>query len=1365
MMRYNPRLKMNHKLRFVGVALLIVCFSGHVCSGPSLAQQKESTQQKESAQEKESTESAEKSAGEQSKQEQVDQKKSVAKEEPEQKKLTKKDAAKLAQDNSNKTEKRLDLIESKLDKLVDAVSKIADSKAPLESKETAAKPADLEKAKPAKPAPDSNEKSPTSEKNEPAAKQANTDQKEPAADKPKAEQPAAPIAKLEPEWLKSLAFRSIGPANMAGRVTDLEVHPSDPSLWWIATAGGGILKTENRGTTVEHQFDQQATVSIGAIASDPQDKNILWVGTGEINPRNSVSYGDGVYKSTDGGKTYSNMGLEETYQISSIVIHPNNSDVVYVGALGRLYGTNDARGVYKTIDGGKSWEKVFYLDERTGVIEMIMHPTDPDTLIVGMWDRKRDEFDSWPGSVAKPDGIDGYDPVRKWGPKAGLYKTTDAGKNWKKLTAGLPTGMTGRIGLDWQSKSPNVIFAIIDCEEIGKGPKPFDAFLGLVGQDRDGSPVVTQVMPGSPADKQGFKVGDVLVSADEAKLYQFDELLSVLREKIPGERIKLSVNRGEEILEIAPKLGLRPGTQGSAAEPLYGLVGKDESEKIVLTEVTTAGPADQAGLKAGDTIRTAAGKPLKDYKTWIGGTKNLAVGDQVELGITRGEEELTISVTLGKRLGTGPQSTAVMGIQGADNPQGGAKLTQITKDGPSEKAGLKLDDIVIKVGDKEIKNYNELLAEIRSRQAEEVMPVEVKRGEKVVKLKVVLGDRNTTQGDRPYTYSYFGQRPNVQDQQGSDGHRYGGIYKSTDAGETWHRVNSLNVRPMYFSEIRVDPSDAQRVYVLGVSQFQSKDGGVTFTSDLGRGVHADAHDLWINPNDGRHMVIGCDGGFYVTYDRGSRWDHINTAAIGQFYHVTIAPTKPYKVYGGLQDNGSWGGPAIGLAGGPLNEDWISVGGGDGFVCRVDPEDPDTVYSESQNGSIARKNLRTGAGASIRPPRVEGKSYRFNWNTPFILSNHNSKIFYSAGNYVFRSLDRGDDLQIISPELTKTQRGSGTALSESPLNPNVLYAGTDDGALWVTRDGGSNWTDISDNLGVDPRWVATIEASRFEAGRVYVCLDGHRSDDDRPHVFVSEDFGATFSDLGANLPRGSSRCLREDTANPNLVFLGTEFSFWVSIDRGKNWSQFNQSLPTVAVHEIAMHPEVSEIVLATHGRSLWACDVSPLRSLTPEKLTSEIALLKPADKIRWRRTSRRGGTSRRYVGDNPSNNVQLWYTLPKDVKKATLRIDNIAGEKLAELNGSTKAGLQVAQWNLTQARQTGRASAVPNGDYRITLVIDGKEVAKQVLSVKQDPTLSPDAISEAEFEAVQRELDVNEEEDESGEDKNAADAATNDRDSP
>ncbi|HAD62026.1 MAG TPA: hypothetical protein DCG12_22540, partial [Planctomycetaceae bacterium] len=435
----------------------------------------------------------------------------------------------------SQTEARLNAIEDKLDKLTKVLAALVEDKGksagPTKKPDAATEP----------------------KKEDPAGKP--TDSTRPQ--KKKAPEPITYTMKSHS--LKAMKWRSLGPANMSGRVTDLEVSSKDKSTWWIATGGGGLLKTTNKGTTVEHQFDHETAVSIGAIASSASNPQVLWVGTGEVNPRNSVSYGNGVYKSTDGGKTFEHKGLEGTYQIGRILVHPRNPDVVYVGAQGRLYGTNEDRGVYKTSDSGKTWEKVFYLDERTGVIDMIMHPKDPDTLIVAMWDRLRDEFDSWPGKVPKPDGIDGYDPVRKWGPKAGLYKTTDGGKNWAKLSKGLPKGMTGRIGLDWQSKSPHTIYAIIDCEDIGKGPKPFACYLGLVGSDENNAAKVTQVMPDSPADKAGIRVNDKLLSADGQKLYRFDELLAVLRKKEAGERIQLTLQRGKKEIAMSPKLAARPG--------------------------------------------------------------------------------------------------------------------------------------------------------------------------------------------------------------------------------------------------------------------------------------------------------------------------------------------------------------------------------------------------------------------------------------------------------------------------------------------------------------------------------------------------------------------------------------------------------------------------------------------------------------------------------------------------------------------------------------------------------------------------------------------------------------------------------------
>jgi S1-C subfamily serine protease/photosystem II stability/assembly factor-like uncharacterized protein len=1115
---------------------------------------------------------------------------------------------------------------------------------------------------------------------------------------------------VDPQFLKSLNWRSIGPANMGGRITDIAVYEADPSLWWVATASGGLLKTINNGVTLEHQFDHEGVVSIGAVAVAQSDANIVWVGTGEANPRNSVSYGDGVYKSTDGGKTWKNMGLKKTYQIARVLIHPKDPNVVWVGALGRLYGPNEDRGVFKTTDGGQTWNKVLYVDDKTGVIDMIMDPTNPDTVIAALWDRLRDGFDSWPGNeVPKPDGIDGYDPIRKWGPGGGLYKTADGGKKWTKLKTGLPSSHTGRIGIDWQRKAPYHIYAIIDCADIGKGLQPLNAYLGAVGADADGKAKLTQIMPGSPAEKAGLAVGDVVLAIGDKDVTGFDQVLDELRPKRRGEMVTLKINRGGETKSIEATLANRPGQggQGGAgggggggSRVWLGVTGEDRAGKATLTQIIPDGPGAKAGLKDGDVIVTADGKPVEDYSQLSELVRDKEAGTKVALKVARGSENLDVTVTLEERPpggfggrggggGTfgGPPSDVFLGIQGEDGPQGGARLTQITEDGPAEKAGLEQGDIIQAIDAQKLANYDALTEAIRTKRAGDKMKLTILRANETKEIEVTLENRpGGPTRTRPYTYSYFGQSPNVQDQQGAKGYEYGGVYRSKDGGETWERINSLNTRPMYFSVIKVDPSDEKHLYVLGVSQHQSHDGGLTFTGDFGRGVHADGHQLWIDPKDGRHMITGGDGGFYATYDRGRNWDHINTAAIGQFYHVAIGPKEPYWVFGGLQDNGSWGGPAISKNGGVLNEDWLSVGGGDGFVCRVDPNDPDLVYSESQNGSIGRRHLRTGERASIRPvQRPRGTPpYRFNWNTPFILSSHNSRIFYSAGNHVFRSLDRGNDLRPISPEITLTKRGSATALAESPRNPNVLYVGTDDGALWVTRDGGHEWKNITKNLGIpSPRWVATIEPSRFEEGRVYVCLDAHRSDDDDPYIFVSEDYGETFRSVRANLPWGSTRCLREDVQNQNLLFCGTEFNLWASFDRGANWTKLNNNLPTVAIHEIAIHPTNGELVVATHGRSIWACDISALRQLSAEHFKDKIALHKPVDVIRWQSEPNRGRTNRRFTGTNPAGGAQLWYSLPAKAERVTLRIEDIEGRVVRELRGSTDAGLQRVSWDLVR----------------------------------------------------------------------------------
>ncbi|MCI0379583.1 MAG: PDZ domain-containing protein [Gemmataceae bacterium] len=1030
-----------------------------------------------------------------------------------------------------------------------------------------------------------------------------------AQEQKKATTPAEDVGAVPADWTKTLDWRCIGPANMGGRITAISVYEADPCIYYVATASGGLLKTINNGVTFAHQFDKEATVSIGDVCVAPSNPNIVWIGTGENNPRNSVSYGDGVYKSTDGGKSWKNMGLKESFQIGRVVIHPKDPNIVYVGALGRLYGPNPERGLFKTIDGGLSWEKVLYLDENTGIIDVQMHPTDPDTLLVAAWERKRDGFDSYLGPDL-PEGMDGYDPIKKWGPKAGIYKTTDGGKTFNKLTKGLPTSQFGRTGLDYFRKNPNTIYAIIDCEKIGMGTPPKkkggNAYLGIVGESVDQGAKVNNVVADGPAAKAGLLAGDIIQAVDKKKVASYEEFLSIVGEHAPGDKLMLQVLRNAETKDIAVTLGERP-TQ----------------------------PGGKGGFGPG---------------------------------------------------------------------------------GP-------------------------------------------KKG-------------------RPYHAYYGGQKENVQSQQGPDAHEYGGVYKSTDGGESWTRVNSLNPRPMYFSLIRVDPTDDKYVYVGGIQMHRSSDGGKSFNNTGGKGVHADHHAMWIDPRDGRHMLLGCDGGTYVTYDRMNNWDHLNHMAMAQFYHVAISLKRPYWVFGGLQDNGTWGGPSIGLKGGlgPINEDWVSIFGGDGYVCRVDPTDPDMIYYEMQDGGMGRRHLRTGEQARIRPERAKDQPpHRFNWNTPFILSNHNPRIYYCGGEYVFRSVNRGDDLKIISPEITLTKRGSATALAESPKNADVLWAGTDDGALWITKDGGKNWKNVVGSVGLPgPRYVATIEASKFKEGRAYVAFDAHRSNDDKPYLYVTEDFGETWNSITANLPAfGSTRCLREDVVKENVLYTGTEFGIFASIDRGKSWTRINNDLPTVAVHEIALHPTAGELVAATHGRSIWILDIAPLRQMTPQIVKEgKPHLYKPQTVTRWQTQPAHGKTNRRYVGENPKSGANIYFSVAQPAQKASLTVRDVDGKVVATLTAPTKAGLHKINWNLVMGDQTGGGKGfggkgfggkgfggkeggekggakgaggkgfggkggqpttaggqptaprqVPSGDYRVVLTIDGVELS-QSFRIEGDPNAPP-----------------------------------------
>jgi photosystem II stability/assembly factor-like uncharacterized protein len=1117
----------------------------------------------------------------------------------------------------------------------------------------------------------------------------------PTAPMPKAKD-QAPAGALPEAVTKQMVWRPIGPANMGGRITALAVVESDPTTYYVATASGGLLKTVNNGTTFAHLFDNQSTVSIGDVAVAATDPNTVWVGTGEANPRNSVSYGDGVYKSTDGGKTFTNVGLKGSFQIGKVVIHPKDANVVYVAALGRLYGPGGERGVYKTTDGGKSWNRVLYVDDKTGCIDLRLDPFDPNVLLAGMWERKRDGFDGFFGNDwPTPDQ---YGPVVTYGAGGGLYRTADGGKTWNKLTgetgaAGLPTtAKTGRIGIDFSTKTKGLVYAIIDTENVGKGLAPLNVFIGITSEDNEGGGVlVAGVADNSPAAKGGVKEKDVITAIDGKKMANYDAYREYLGSKKAGDTIKLDVRRDKTDMNLPvtlapreePKKGPPEGGKGGKGGGQFGGKGggagfggptlgifldPDKTDAVVVGNLVDDGPAAKAGIEKGDTITAVAGKAVTDQPSLRAALADFKVGDKTKVTVRRDAKTFDVEATL-----AAPQL-------------GGA-------------------------------------------------------------------GRGRTVANRPFLLdaTVGGQQPNVQDNQGKDGVNTGGVYKSTDGGKSWKRVNSLNPRPFYFSVVRTDPADDKTVYVLGdTSLWKSTNGGESFARGPARGVHPDHHALWINPKNNRHMLIGCDGGFYASYDQGANWDHLNVLALGQFYHVAVDNRTPYRVYGGLQDNGSWGGPSHVLRGtGPVNDDWLFVRGGDGFVCRVDPTDPDLVYSESQNGVMGRRNLRTGEQASIRPqPVKQGEQLRFNWNTPFILSNHNPSIFYCGAQYVFRSVSKGAGLKAASPALTRTKQGSMTALAESPKTPDVLWAGTDDGYVWVTKDGGAKWENVTDKLKAaglpDYRWVASVEPSRAKDGRCYVCLDAHRSDDDKPYLFATEDFGQTWAPITANLPAfGSTRVLREDYLNPDVLYCGTEFGIWASVNRGKAWAKINGNLPTVAVHEVAQPTTASEIVVATHGRSVWVLNVAALRQMSPRAdktddkdvaanaLTDPATLFAPPTAVRWRLEAGRASPYsidvRRFYGTNPDRRVALEYMLNKAAKDVSLKVLDAGGKLVRDFRSAPKeTGFHRIFWDLTRAGTGGGTTLVPAGSYRVLLTVDGKEFSRTV-TVENDPNADPRAI--------------------------------------
>ena len=898
---------------------------------------------------------------------------------------------------------------------------------------------------------------------------------------------------------KNLEFREIGPAVMGGRIDDFAVVESDPNIVYVGTASGGVWKTTNNGTTWEPVFDKEAVSTIGDVAIAPSDPSVVWVGTGEPNNRQSSSWGDGIYKSLDAGKTWKRMGLGATHHIARIVIHPKNPDVVYVAAQGHLWGANPDRGVYKSSDGGKTWSQVLKINDDTGVTDIAMDPQSPDILYAAAYERRRTPF-----------GFNGG------GPGSAIYKTTDGGATWKKLTKGLPYengGDTGRIGLDVYRKDPNIVYAEIQ-------------------------------------------------------------------------------------------------------------------------------------------------------------------------------------------------------------------------------------------------------------------------------------------------------------------HEKGGTFRSEDKGETWKRMGETDPRPSYYSQIRVDPSNDLRIWELGAQMYYSEDGGKTFATQRVRGIHGDFHAMWIDPANSNHMMTGSDGGIHWSDDAGKNWNFLNVIAIGQFYEVALDNEKPYHICGGLQDNGSWCGPSQTLTReGIINEDWQVIHGGDGFYAAIDNVEPWIVYTESQDGHLARRDMHTGQQRSIMPEAKAGEPhYRFQWNSPVAVSSHNHTTIYYGGNYLFESTDRGDSWTRLGGDLTTgadrskllilgkapdkntLSRNDGveeyptiTSISESPLSSKVLWVGTDDGNLQVTRDGGKTWKNVASKVPGVPKgtYVSRVVASKTGEGAAFATFDGHRSDDYSVYLFATTDYGETWKSTCNGIPNsaGTVHVIREHPRNTNLLFAGTEFGLWVSWDRGGNWTALKNNFPTVPVDDIEIQARDNDLVLGTHGRSIWILDdMTPLEKMDGSVANSSLTFFPPRTATTWFLRQRRWSAGQQmFTAKNPPYGALLSYYLKEGVPpetpkrnsedrtdaaeqrprrearaeaaekkegKVKITVVDKDGKVIRELDGPGAAGVNRTNWDLranppaepTPEQQEAiaagfgfgpRGPLVEPGEYTIRIKSGDKE-ATQKVTVEEDNRIAISASDRAaRHEAIEK----------------------------
>lgn len=786
----------------------------------------------------------------------------------------------------------------------------------------------------------------------------------------------------------NVKLENIGPTVMSGRIVDIDANPQDPTQMYVAYASGGLWRSETNGVSFEPLFDDQASLVIGEIAVDWLHGEVIWVGTGENNSSRSSYAGTGVYRSVDRGVSWEHMGLSETHRIGRIIVHPSDSNTVWVAAAGALYSDNTNRGIYKTTDGGQTWSQILFISEKAGIIDLVIDPLNPDILYAAGWHRER----------------------RAWnfvesGTGSGIWKSIDGGGSWERLASeGFPEGESvGRIGLAVFPGNPNTLYALVDNQER----RPLDA--------DDPEPILTKEELRSMSSREFLALEDEVIT-EYLEENNFDQSVEVIRAMVE---------------------------QGTL-EPIH-LVWYIEDANRELFE------------------------------------------------------------------------TPVIGAE---------------------------------------------------------------------------------------------------------------VYRSDDAGASWSRTHEnyldrvYNSYGYYFGEIRISPVDVDRIYILGVPFLTSSDGGQTWESIGGPSVHVDHQALWINPSRPDHLINGNDGGINITYDNGQSWFKANTPSVGQFYAIGVDDQRPYHVYGGLQDNGVWGGPHTYTE----STRWHATGdypytsylGGDGMQVEIDTRTNDIMYTGFQFGAYQRIEMSTGRRRSIRPRHQLGdRPLRYNWQTPIHLSRHNQDVLYYGSNKLHRSFNRGDDWETLSDDLTRGGRrgdvpyGTLTSIDESPLRFGLVYTGSDDGYVHVSRDGGYTWKNITAEQWGE-LWVSRVEASAHHVGRVYVTLNGYRWDHFAPYIYRSDDFGETWEALHANLPMEPVNVILEDPVNASVLYVGTDNGLYVSLDGGVSFMGLQNGLPHVPVHDLKLQPRRNHLLVGTHGRSIYRVDVTPIQALTPEVIQSPLSVQTPQE---------------------------------------------------------------------------------------------------------------------------------------------------------